>query len=58
MKAPPETYYKMLEERLPGHGEPLDELLSRGILLDGSTGNGKPRLLLHSVTSQLHTVTS
>jgi 4-hydroxyphenylpyruvate dioxygenase len=46
MKAPPETYYKMLEERLPGHGEPLDELLSRGILLDGSTGNGTPRLLL------------
>ena len=46
MKAPPETYYKMLEERLPGHGEPLDELLPRGILLDGSTGNGPPRLLL------------
>ena len=36
----------MLEERLPGHGAPLDELLSRGILLDGSTGNGTPRLLL------------
>ena len=46
MKAPPETYYKMLEERLPGHGEPLDELQPRGILLDGSTGNGAPRLLL------------
>ncbi len=25
MKPPPETYYKMLEERLPGHGEPLEE---------------------------------
>ena len=46
MKAPPETCYKMLEERLPGHGEPLDELQPRGILLDGSTGNGPPRLLL------------
>ncbi len=46
MKAPPETYYKMLEERLPGHGEPLDELQPRGILLDGSTGNGALRLLL------------
>jgi 4-hydroxyphenylpyruvate dioxygenase len=46
MKAPPETYYKMLEERLPGHGEPLDELQPRGILLDGSSGNGPPRLLL------------
>ena len=46
MKPPPETYYKMLEERLPGHGEPLEELQPRGILLDGSTGNGAPRLLL------------
>ena len=26
MTAPPETYYKMLDERLPGHGEPADEL--------------------------------
>jgi len=46
MKAPPETYYKMLEERLPGHGEPLDELQPRGILLNGSIGNDPPRLLL------------
>jgi 4-hydroxyphenylpyruvate dioxygenase len=36
----------MLDERLPGHGEPIDELKSRGILLDGSTENGDPRLLL------------
>ena len=46
MTAPPETYYEMLDERLPGHGEPLDELQSRGILLDGSTENDDPRLLL------------
>lgn len=46
MNPPPETYYRMLEERLPGHGEPKDELQSRGILLDGSTGEGEPRLLL------------
>ncbi|MBN1005538.1 4-hydroxyphenylpyruvate dioxygenase [Amphritea pacifica] len=45
MTAPPETYYQMLEERLPGHGEPVDELKSRGILLDGTTDDG-PRLLL------------
>lgn len=45
MTAPPETYYQMLEERLPGHGEPVDELKSRGILLDGNTEDG-PRLLL------------
>ena len=46
MTAPPETYYEMLEERLPGHGEPVDELQRRGILLDGSTTAGDPRLLL------------
>ncbi len=46
MKAPPETYYEMLEERLPGHGEPVDALKARGILLDGSTEDGDPRLLL------------
>jgi len=46
MSAPPETYYEMLEERLPGHGEPVAELQSRGILLDGSTEAGDPRLLL------------
>lgn len=46
MKPPPASYYDMLDERLPGHGEPLDELSSRGILVDGSTENGDPRLLL------------
>ncbi|MCW8090411.1 4-hydroxyphenylpyruvate dioxygenase [Alteromonas sp. ASW11-130] len=46
MTAPPETYYQMLEERLPGHGEPTEELKSRGILLDGTTEGEKPRLLL------------
>lgn len=46
MTPPPEAYYDMLEDRLPKHGEPLDELQSRGILLDGSTEGGDPRLLL------------
>ena len=46
MTAPPGAYYEMLEERLPGHGEPVDELQARGILLDGTTGDGQPRLLL------------
>jgi len=46
MTAPPASYYDMLDERLPGHGEPVDELKSRGILLDGSTEDGDPRLLL------------
>ena len=43
---PPKAYYEMLEERLPGHCEPVDELQSRGIMLDGSTEDGDPRLLL------------
>jgi 4-hydroxyphenylpyruvate dioxygenase len=46
MTAPPETYYDMLEERLPGHGEPTEEFRKRGILLDGTTEGGAPRLLL------------
>ncbi len=46
MTPPPDTYYEMLNERLPGHGQDVAELQQRGILLDGSTEGGKPRLLL------------
>ena len=46
MSPPPASYYDMLEERLPGHGEPTEELRKRGILLDGSTEGGDARLLL------------
>lgn len=46
MSAPPATYYEMLAERLPGHGEPVEALQTRGILLDGSTEQDDPRLLL------------
>jgi 4-hydroxyphenylpyruvate dioxygenase len=46
MTAPNDIYYEMLEERVPGHGQPIAELQTRGILLDGSTEGGKPRLLL------------
>ena len=46
MTAPNEHYYAMLEQRLPGHGQPVAELQARGILLDGSTAEGRPRLLL------------
>ena len=44
--APNEVYYQMLEERLPGHGENVGEMQTRGILMDGSTEGGRPRLLL------------
>jgi 4-hydroxyphenylpyruvate dioxygenase len=53
MTPPPATYYEMLEERLPGHGEPIGELQPRGILLDGSTGQGDPRLLLQIFSETL-----
>jgi 4-hydroxyphenylpyruvate dioxygenase len=46
MSAPNEVYYEMLDERLPGHGQPVAELQTRGILLDGSTAGEQPRLLL------------
>ncbi len=53
MTAPPETYYEMLEERLPGHGEPVDELKTRGILLDGAQEDGEQRLLLQIFSGTL-----
>ena len=46
MAAPPDTYYRMLGQRLPGHGEDVAGLQARGILLDGSTEGGNRRLLL------------
>ncbi len=46
MAPPSNTYYEMLDGRLPGHGEDARALQVRGILLDGSTENGDPRLLL------------
>jgi 4-hydroxyphenylpyruvate dioxygenase len=52
MTAPPATYYAMLEERLPGHGEDVAALQTRGILLDGSTQDGR-RLLLQIFSETL-----
>jgi len=53
MTPPPDSYYEMLEERLPGHGEPVEPLRSRGILLDGSTADGDTRLLLQIFSETL-----
>jgi 4-hydroxyphenylpyruvate dioxygenase len=53
MSAPGETYYEMLEERLPGHGQPVAELQTRGILLDGNTTGEHPRLLLQIFSDTL-----
>jgi 4-hydroxyphenylpyruvate dioxygenase len=53
MTAPNDVYYEMLQERLPGHGQPVGELQARGILLDGSTEGGKQRLLLQIFSQPL-----
>ncbi|WP_288380147.1 4-hydroxyphenylpyruvate dioxygenase [uncultured Massilia sp.] len=46
MTAPPETYYEMLDERIPGHGQDVEALKVRGLLLDGAVADGKARLLV------------
>ena len=46
----PATYYEMVDRRLPGHGEPLEELRKRGILIDGAPDQG---LLLQIFTNTL-----
>jgi 4-hydroxyphenylpyruvate dioxygenase len=53
MTAPPETYYEMLSERLPDHGEDVAALKSRGILLDGVAKGGERRLLLQIFSATL-----
>jgi 4-hydroxyphenylpyruvate dioxygenase len=50
MSAPNDIYYEMLEQRLPGHGQPVAALQTRGILMDGSTEGGSKRLLLQIFT--------
>jgi len=52
MTPPPDTYYEMLEDRLPGHGESIEQMQRRGILLDGST-QGQVRLLLQIFTETM-----
>lgn len=49
MSPPPDTYYEMLEERVPGHGQQIEELQKRGLLLDGANG----RYLLQIFTETL-----
>ena len=53
MAAPNDIYYEMLDQRLPDHGQPVAELQARGILMDGSTADGKPRLLLQIFSQTL-----
>ena len=41
----PDTYYEGVDERVPGHGEPLGELQKRAILIDGNPSQGEGVLL-------------
>lgn len=41
----PDTYYELIEKRLPTHGEPLERLQKNRILLDGTTHSDKLLLL-------------
>jgi 4-hydroxyphenylpyruvate dioxygenase len=45
----PDSYYELLDERLPGHGEDLARLQRDKILVDGTT-RGERRLLLQIFT--------
>ncbi len=36
----PDTYYQMVDARLPGHGEALERLQRNRLLIDGSPGGG------------------
>ena len=41
----PESYYEMIEDRLPGHGEDLKRLSQHRILIDGDLENDNGLLL-------------
>lgn len=53
LTAPNDIYYENLAKRLPNHGQPIDELQARGILLDGTTEGGHNRLLLQIFSQPL-----
>lgn len=48
----PDTYYELIEKRLPNHGEPVDRLMKNRILIDGNT-QGERKLLLQIFTKNM-----
>lgn len=52
MPPPPDTYYKMIDARLPGHGEPIEALRESGLLIDGEIAEGGPPKLLLQIFSK------
>ena len=47
-----DTYYDLIDQRLPSHGEPLAELKLLNILIDGATHQGAPNELLLQIFTQ------
>jgi 4-hydroxyphenylpyruvate dioxygenase len=48
-----ETYYDLVDKRLPGHGESVEELKRLRILIDGNSNASKRELLLQIFTQTL-----
>lgn len=48
----PDTYYELIEQRLPAHGENLEALRRLRILIDGATHQGAPNELLLQIFTQ------
>ncbi|WP_407520099.1 4-hydroxyphenylpyruvate dioxygenase [Methylobacterium oryzisoli] len=48
MPSPPSVYYRRIDRRLPGHGEPLERMERNGILIDGEgvVEGGMTKILL------------
>jgi 4-hydroxyphenylpyruvate dioxygenase len=48
MPKPPETYYRLSHDRVPGHDEPLERMMRHGVLIDGEgvVDGGETRILL------------
>lgn len=53
MPPPPSVYYKRVDKRVPGHGEPLDRMEANGILVDGEgvVEGGYTKILLQLFSS-------
>jgi 4-hydroxyphenylpyruvate dioxygenase len=48
-----DTYYDLVDKRLPGHGERLDELRRLRILIDGNSNASRRELLLQIFTQTM-----
>ncbi len=49
----PETYYELVDERVPGHGEDLERLKKNDILIDGDPESGDGLLLQIFTTTNI-----